>query len=177
MILQLLLAMLAGWIQRHQQQVITYLQEENRVLKAQLGGRRLRLTDTERRRLATLAHPLRRKRLKAVATLVTPETLLRWYQRLISQKFDGSTQRQRCCRKVAFEAICAMVSPGDLWYAEKESNDGDQLQGGPFPTRYHSHGRALVCGVSLKLSTCRRVVGGAWGPDRPRDYPALGREI
>src|SRR5207237_1502963 len=83
----------------------------------------------------------------------------------------------RFCRKVALEAICAMVSPGDLWYAEKESNDGDQLQGGPFPTRYHSHGRALVCGVSLKLSTCRRVVGGAWGPDRPRDYPALGREI
>jgi hypothetical protein len=46
--------MVAGWIQRHQQQVITYLQEENRVLKAQLGGRRLRLTDTERRRLAAL---------------------------------------------------------------------------------------------------------------------------
>jgi hypothetical protein len=38
MILQLLLAMLAGWIQRHQQQVITYLQEENRVLKAQLAA-------------------------------------------------------------------------------------------------------------------------------------------
>lgn len=41
MIVQVLLAMLAGWIQRHQQQVITYLQEENCVLKAQLGGRRL----------------------------------------------------------------------------------------------------------------------------------------
>jgi hypothetical protein len=37
MILQVLLAMLAGWIQRHQQQVITYLQEENRILKAQLA--------------------------------------------------------------------------------------------------------------------------------------------
>src|SRR3954463_5389703 len=31
----------------------------------------------------------------------------------------------------------------------REQDDGDQLQGGPFPTRYHSHGRALVCGVSL----------------------------
>jgi putative transposase len=57
MILHVLIAMVAGWLQRHQQQVITYLHEENRVLKAQLGGRRLRLTDTERRRLATLAHP------------------------------------------------------------------------------------------------------------------------
>ena len=58
MILHVLIAMVAGWLQRHQQQVITYLLAENRVLKAQLGGRRLRLTDMERRRLATLAHPL-----------------------------------------------------------------------------------------------------------------------
>jgi hypothetical protein len=38
MILRVLIAMLAGWLQQPQQQVITYLQEENRVLKAQLGG-------------------------------------------------------------------------------------------------------------------------------------------
>jgi len=52
MILQVLIAMVAGWVQRHQQQVIAYLREENRVLKAQLGGRRLRLTDSDRRHLA-----------------------------------------------------------------------------------------------------------------------------
>jgi len=68
MILHVLIAMVAGWVQRHQQQVISYLSEENRILKAQLGSRRLRLTDTERRRLAALAHPLGRQRLKAVAT-------------------------------------------------------------------------------------------------------------
>src|SRR5437773_3148218 len=94
MILQVLITMVAGWLQRHQQQVITYLLEENRVLKAQLGGRRLRLTDTERRRLAALAHPLGRQRLTEVATLATPDTLLRWYKRLIAQKSDGSTQRR-----------------------------------------------------------------------------------
>jgi putative transposase len=33
-VLQLLIAMVAGWLQRHQPQVITYLQAENRVLKA-----------------------------------------------------------------------------------------------------------------------------------------------
>jgi putative transposase len=80
MILQVLIVMIAGWIQRHQQQVITYLQEENRMLKAQLGGRRLRLTNTERCRLAALAHPLGRKRLTEVATIATPDTLLRWYK-------------------------------------------------------------------------------------------------
>src|SRR4051794_30999985 len=69
MILHVLIAMVAGWINRHQQHVIAYLQEENRVLKAQRGQRRLRLTDTQRRRLAALAHPLGRKRLKDLATL------------------------------------------------------------------------------------------------------------
>jgi hypothetical protein len=68
MILYVLIAMMAGWLQRHQQQVIAYLQEENRVLKAKLGGRRLRLTDTERRRLAALAHPLGRTRLQTAAS-------------------------------------------------------------------------------------------------------------
>ena len=109
MILHVLIAMVAGWIQRHQQQVITYLLEENRVLKAQLGGRRLRLTDTERRRLAALAHPLGRKRLKEVATIATPDTLLRWYQRLIAQKFDGSSNAASLGRPRVAEEIEQLV--------------------------------------------------------------------
>src|SRR6266446_6540118 len=109
MILHVLIAMVAGWLQRHQQQVITYLIEENRVLKAQLGGRRLRLTDTERRRLAALAHPLGRPRLKAMATLVTPDTLLRWYHRLIAQKFDGSTKRRPLGRPRVAEEVEQLV--------------------------------------------------------------------
>jgi hypothetical protein len=50
--LQVLLVTLAGWVNRHQQHVIEYLVEENRVLKEQMKGRRLRLTDDQRRRLA-----------------------------------------------------------------------------------------------------------------------------
>jgi putative transposase len=105
MVLHVLLAMLAGWIQRHQQQVITYLQEENRVLKAQLGGRRLHLTNTDRRRLVALAYPLGRTRLQEVAAIATPDTLLRWYRRLIAEKFDGSTRRQQLGRPRVGEAI------------------------------------------------------------------------
>jgi putative transposase len=104
-ILQVLIAMGAGRLQQHQPQVITYLLEENRVLKARLGGRRLRLTDAERRRLATLAHPLGRQRLKEVATLVTPDTLMRWYKRLIAQKFDGSKPRRQLGRPRVAEEI------------------------------------------------------------------------
>lgn len=91
MILHVLIAMVAGWIQCHQQRVITYLGEENRVLKAQLGGRRLHLTETERRRLATFAHPLGRQRLKEVAALATPETLLRWYHLWEPQRSGQAT--------------------------------------------------------------------------------------
>ena len=109
MILHVLIAMLTGWLQRHQQQVITYLQEENRVLKAQLNGRRLRLTDTERRRLAALAHPLGRKRLKEVATIATPDTLLRWYKCLIAQKFDGSKKRKQLGRPRVAEEVEQLV--------------------------------------------------------------------
>ncbi len=70
--LQLLLVIFAGWVNRHQSDVIEYLQEENRVLKEHLGGRRIRLTDTERRRLARRAHTLGRKVLNELRTLVTP---------------------------------------------------------------------------------------------------------
>jgi putative transposase len=109
MILHLLIAMVASWIQRHQQRVITYLQEENRVLKAHLDGRRLHLTDTERRRLAALAHPLGRKRVKEIAAIATPNTLLRWYQRLIAQKFDGSTPRRPRGRPHVAEEVEQLV--------------------------------------------------------------------
>jgi hypothetical protein len=50
--LRILLVALAGWANRHQLEVIAYLREENRVLKEHVGGRRLRLTDIQRRRLA-----------------------------------------------------------------------------------------------------------------------------
>src|SRR5258708_24018202 len=78
--LQILLLMFAGWVNRHQLDVIEYLQEENRVLKERMGGRRLRFTDAERRRLARKAQALGRKVLNELETLVTPDTLLRWYR-------------------------------------------------------------------------------------------------
>jgi transposase InsO family protein len=93
MILQVLIAMIAGWLNRHQQQVIDYLLEENRTLHTKLGGKRIRFTDAERRRLAVLAFPIDRKHLKSLATLVTPDTLMRWYNQLVAQKFDGSRNR------------------------------------------------------------------------------------
>ena len=66
---------IAGWMNQQQQQAIEYLREENKVLREQLGGRRLRFTDQQRRRLAAKAKGLSRRVLAQVATLVTPETV------------------------------------------------------------------------------------------------------
>ncbi len=83
----LLVIALAGWINRDQQAVIDYLIEENRVLKNQLEGRRLRLTDEQRIRLAVKAKAVGRRLLKEIETIVTPDTLMAWYRKLIKKKW------------------------------------------------------------------------------------------
>jgi transposase InsO family protein len=91
--LQFLMLIFAGWVNRHQQDVIEYLQEENRALREQLGGKRLRFTDQQRRRLAAKAKKVGRKGLFQIETVVTPDTLLRWHRQLIARKYDGSQSR------------------------------------------------------------------------------------
>ena len=94
MILQVLIAMIASWINRHQQHVITYLKAENQVLKAKLPQQRLRLTDTERRRLAALAHPLGRKQLKDTAIYRHPQYPHALVSTADCQQVDGSRRRK-----------------------------------------------------------------------------------
>jgi len=84
---------LSGWMNDRQLLLIDYLREENRVLREQLGDKRLRFTDDQRRRLAVKAKGLGRKVLVELGTIVTPETLLAWHRRLIAQKYDGSKKR------------------------------------------------------------------------------------
>ena len=79
--LHFLVLALAGWVNRHQENLIDYLREENRVLRAHLGPRPLRLTDAQRRRLAVRGQRLGRRIVSQVAGIVTPDTILRWYWR------------------------------------------------------------------------------------------------
>ena len=71
-----LLLVVAGWVNRQQQDVIDYLREENRVLRAGLRGKRLRLSDEDRRRLAVKAQALGREVLAQIASVATPATLV-----------------------------------------------------------------------------------------------------
>lgn len=73
--------------------MIAYVQEENRILKSKLKGKRIRFTDDERRRLAVKGKVLGRKVLLAVASIVTPNTILAWHRKLIAKKYDGSAKR------------------------------------------------------------------------------------
>src|SRR6266511_545723 len=162
MILHLLLAILTGWLQRHQQWVITYLHEENRVLKAQLRGRRLRLTDTERYRLAALAYQLGRKRLQEVATIATPNTLLRWYRQLIAQKFDGSRHRRAPGRSRVLEEIEQLT----IRMAEENPSWGyRRLQGALANLGYRIHAgavRNILHRYHLDPAPLRRKAGMSW---------------
>jgi hypothetical protein len=56
--LRILLVALSGWVNRDQLEVIAYSRAENRVLREHVGGRHLRLTDLQRRRLAANGHRL-----------------------------------------------------------------------------------------------------------------------
>jgi len=90
---QIMVVALAGWLNQQQQDVVEYLREENRVLREQLKGKRLRFTDDQRRRLAAKGKTLGSKVLREICTLVTPETILRWYRTLIAKKYDSSGKR------------------------------------------------------------------------------------
>jgi hypothetical protein len=116
--LQMLLLMLAGWVNRHQLDVIEYLQEENRVHQERTSRRRLRFTDAERRRLARKAQALGRTVLNELETVVTPETLLRWCRELVASKWNYSHRRgpsRPRVKKTIVELILQMALENPSW--------------------------------------------------------------
>jgi hypothetical protein len=93
--LQLPLATFSGWAGLRQAHAISYLIEENRVLKEHLksSGKRILFTDDQRRRLAAKGKPLGRRALESIATIVTPDTILAWHRRLIAEKWTYPRKR------------------------------------------------------------------------------------
>jgi hypothetical protein len=85
--LRLLLLTITGWLDCREREALAYLVEENRILRQQIGQRRLKFTDDDRRRLARRAHRLGREALRDLATIVTPDTLLRWHRQLVMRKW------------------------------------------------------------------------------------------
>ena len=90
---QLLLLFLAGWINHREQEVIEYLRAENRVLRKKLGKNRILLDDDQRRCLAVKGKIVGQNMLERVATIVTPDTILRWHRELVAAKWDEESWR------------------------------------------------------------------------------------
>jgi putative transposase len=106
---QLLLLVLAGWVNRRQQEVIEYLQAENRVLRQKLGERRILLNDEQRRMLVIKGKVLGRKVLEQAAGMVTPETILRWHRELIARNWDYSDRRKKTGRPAIAKEVADLV--------------------------------------------------------------------
>ena len=112
-----ILLCLAGWINREQQAVIDYLQEEIRILN-KIHGKRPRFNDRQRMRLAAKARKLRFSRLKEIANLVTPQTLLRWFRTLVAKKYDSSKKRRvgrPGTKKEIAELVVKMAMENQRW--------------------------------------------------------------
>ena len=92
---QLLLVILAGWMNQLQQQIIDFQRKEIEVLKKRVGKRRIVLNDDDRRILAVKAKVLGRKVLEEIGCLFTPDTLLRWHRELVARKWDYSKRREK----------------------------------------------------------------------------------
>src|ERR1044072_2664663 len=86
---------------QQQRDAIEYLREENRVLREQPGGRRLRLNDEQRRRLA-----------------IRGKTIARLHRKLIAAKYDGCKHRGPCrprSRDQIRELVVQMATESRDW--------------------------------------------------------------
>jgi len=140
----MLLVALLGWLEREQRDVIAFLREENRTLKAQLSGRRLQLNDEQRRRLAVLGQRLGRAVLREVATLVTPDTILRWHRELVARKWTYARRRPGRPGVLAEirRLVVRMGTENPSWvYTRIQGAEERGPSGGSIHDREHPEGR------------------------------------
>ena len=109
-----------------QQRVIEYLRTENQVLKEKIGKTRILLNDDQRRRLAVKGKLLGRKMLCQIATIVSPDSILRWHRKLIAAKWDHSKRRKSSGRARISGEVVKLV----LKFAKENPSWGyDRIQG------------------------------------------------
>jgi len=97
---QLLSVIIAGMLSEQQQHIIEYLKEENRILRAQIGNRRLRLSDDDRRRL-----PAKGKALSPDGYLARSAVLS--HQKRFSVGTGGSSRSSTTAAPIAIRAARA----------------------------------------------------------------------
>jgi hypothetical protein len=106
-----LISCLAYCIDKELYKAIDYLREQVRVLveHQEKQNKRIVLTNSQRMRVAAKAKRLSRKMLEQCTELFTPDTVMRWYQKLISEKYDGSDKRGKVGRPQITAEIVNLV--------------------------------------------------------------------
>jgi len=90
---------------------IDYLREQVRVLVEQQEkqNKRIMLTNSQRMRVAAKAKRLSRKMLDQCTELFTADTVMRWYNKLVAEKYDGSSNRGKVGRPPITPEIVNLV--------------------------------------------------------------------
>lgn len=159
--LRFMLMAFAGWWRDPRQGAVASLIEENRILRAQVRGR-VRLTDEDRCRLARSGQRLGGRRLRQIATIVTPDTILRWHRRLIARKWTYA--KSRSCRAGVIEEIRRLV----VRMAEENPTWGYTRLCGALENLGHRVGRSTIARI-LKATGIPPV------PERPTSWQTFLR--
>ena len=106
-----LVGCVAYCIDKELYKAIDYLREQVRVLVEHQAkqDKRIILTNRQRMRIAAKAKRLSRKMLEQCTELFTADTVMRWYQQLIAEKYDGSCHRGKVGRPQITNEIVALV--------------------------------------------------------------------
>jgi putative transposase len=139
-VLRLLLLTITGWLDRREREALAYLIEENRLLRKHVSERRPRFTDDDRRRLAMRAHRVGRNAVRDLATIVTPDTLLRWHRQLVARKW---THRKQTGRRSVLAEIRQLV----VRMAEENPTSGYTRIQGALKNLGHQVGRSTIARI------------------------------
>ncbi len=106
-----LVTCLAYCIDKELYKAIDYLREQVRVLveHQEKQDKRIMLTNSQRMRVAAKAKQLSRKMLEHCTELFTPDTIMRWYRKLVAEKYDGSQNRAYAGRPQILQEIVDLV--------------------------------------------------------------------
>jgi putative transposase len=106
-----LVGCIAYCIDKELYKAIDYLREQVRVLveHQEKDNKRIILTNSQRVRVAAKAKRLSRKMLEQCTELFTADTVMRWYHKLIAEKYDGSSKRGKVGRPQITAEIVNLV--------------------------------------------------------------------
>ena len=148
---------------------IEYLRAENRVLREQLGKRRLLLTDDQRRFLAEKGKAAGRNLLAEIGTLFHPETILRWHRELIARKFDCSDRRRSVGRPWVRQEIVDFT----VQIARENTSWATTAFKGRFPTLVITSARP-PCATSFAATALNRLQAANAGSLGRRSSKPIG---